>query len=45
MLKGKKAGGGGAQVSVLAKILNIQSIVNRTQVEADCCKEEARNRL
>lgn len=45
MLKGKKAGERGVQVGILVRIMNVQTIVNGPQVEADCCKEEVRNLL
>lgn len=45
MLKGKKSGERGVQLSISAQITSAQSTVNRPQVEADCGKEEVRNLL
>lgn len=45
VLKGKKSEERGAQFSISAQITNVQSTVNRPQVEADRGKEEVRNLL
>lgn len=45
VVKGKKSVERGVQLSISAQITNMQSTVNRPQVEAHCGKEEVRNLL